>query len=64
MEIKNFLENFILLAILLVIIHTFLYEVSIYYHWSIDARKALVFSGLAFDLIFTIEFLVRTIIST
>ncbi len=63
MKIRDFLENFILLAILLVIIHTFLYEVSIYYHWSVNSRNILIYSGLIFDLIFTIEFFIRTTIS-
>jgi len=60
-KIKNILENFILVAILLVVIHTFLYEISIYYHWTIYTRNILIFSGLVFDLVFSIEFFVRTI---
>lgn len=60
-KIKTILENFILVAILLVVIHTFLYEISIYYHWTIYARNILIFSGLIFDLIFSIEFFIRTI---
>ena len=60
-KIKTILENFILVAILLVVVHTFLYEISIYYHWTIYARNILIISGLAFDLIFSIEFFVRTI---
>jgi len=59
-KIKNFLENFILIAILLVIVQIFLHEFAIYSHWSVATRDKLVISGFIFDLIFTIEFIVRT----
>lgn len=60
-RLVSILENFILVAIILVIIQTFLDEWSRYAHWSISVRDALIISGFIFDLIFTIEFLSRTI---
>lgn len=60
-KIKTILENFILVAILLVVIHTFLYEISIYLHWTIFTRNILIICGLVFDIIFSIEFFIRTI---
>ncbi len=61
MRNKNFWENFILVAIILVIIQTFLDDYSRYQHWSITARNILLLFGLLFDIIFTIEFIVRTL---
>jgi len=63
MKQKEFWENFIIVAIILVIIQTFLYELGMYQHWSITARTVLIFSGLLFDIIFSVEFVVRSIIS-
>ena len=58
---KNFWENLIITAIILVIIQTFLDEYSRYAHWSILARNILLFAGLFFDIIFSAEFIVRSI---
>ena len=58
---KNFWENFIIIAIILVIIQTFLDEYSRYAHWSIFARNILLFAGLFFDIVFSTEFIVRSI---
>lgn len=60
---NSFWENFILIAIVLVIIQTFLDDFSRYMHWSVSVRNALMVSGFIFDLIFSIEFTVRSIIS-
>ncbi|MCP4132290.1 MAG: hypothetical protein GY754_15065 [bacterium] len=60
MKIRDILENLILVAIVLVIIQTFLFELSTYMHWSISARNALIFCGLFFDFLFTVEFTTRT----
>jgi hypothetical protein len=64
MKMKNILENFILLAIILVIIQTFLDELAVILNWSNNTKNALIYSGLVFDSIFTIEFFSRLIIST
>jgi hypothetical protein len=63
MKIRDILENFILIAIVLVIIQTFLSEASVYWHWSVKTRNILIFCGFAFDLIFSIEFITRTFIA-
>jgi hypothetical protein len=63
MKSKNFWENFILIAIVLVIIQTFLDEFSRYKQWTLEAKNILLFAGLFFDLTFSIEFTVRTVLS-
>ncbi len=60
---KNFWEAFILTAIVLVIIQTFLDEYSRYAHWSVASRNFLLIAGFCFDLLFSIEFTVRSILS-
>lgn len=60
-DIKKVLETFIIGAIILVIIQTFLDEYSRYAHWSVMARNILLVMGFCFDLIFSIEFTVRSI---
>jgi hypothetical protein len=64
MKIKNFLENFIIFAIILVIIQTFCDELAIVLNWNIKTRNIITLSGLLFDLIFTIEFITRLIIAS
>ncbi len=54
-------EYFIVLAIIAVICQTFLDEFSRYAHWTISARNILLFTGLFFDLLFSIEFSLRTV---
>jgi hypothetical protein len=58
---RNIFEYFIITAIILVIVQTFLDELSRYSHWSVDARNTLMVTGLLFDLTFSIEFTIRTI---
>ena len=58
---RKIFEGFIIGAILLVIAQTFLDEFSRYAHWSVQARNVLLCTGLAFDLIFSIEFTLRTV---
>ena len=62
-DIKKILEAFIIAAIFLVIIQTFLDEYSRYAHWSVRTRNILLITGFCFDLIFSIEFTVRSIAS-
>jgi hypothetical protein len=59
-DISKILETFILAAIVLVIIQTFLDEYSRYAHWSVRSRNILLITGFCFDLIFSIEFTVRS----
>lgn len=58
---KQIFENIILAAIILVIIQTFLDEYSRYINLSVFFRHSLLFTGLVFDLIFSIEFILRSI---
>lgn len=60
-KIRTIFEYFIILAIVAVIIQTFLDEFSRYSHWSVHVRNMLLFSGFLFDLTFSIEFTLRTI---
>jgi hypothetical protein len=64
MKLKNFIENIILLLILLVIIQTFCDELAVLLNWNVKTRNILTISGLFFDLIFTIEFFTRLIIAS
>lgn len=57
-------ENIIFVAIILVIIQTFLDDYSRYAKWPVFYRDVLLISGLVFDIIFTIEFIVRTTINS
>lgn len=57
---RSFLENLVVIAIVLVLIQTFLEDLAILLGWSVDARESLMLAGFAFDLFFTIEFLTRS----
>jgi len=59
-----FLENFIIIAIILVLIVTILDEIAIINGWSIQSRNYLLIAGFIFDLIFTIEFTTRIILTS
>jgi hypothetical protein len=55
----EFLETVVVVAILLVLVHTFLDDYSIMTAWDVNARKWVILAGLGFDLFFTIEFFTR-----
>ncbi|MDA3899896.1 MAG: hypothetical protein PF637_05185 [Spirochaetes bacterium] len=55
------LENFIFICIVLVLIQTFLDDFSVMRSWSVEWRNILLISGFTFDLIFSIEFITRSI---
>jgi len=57
----GFWETLIFIAIILVIGQTFLEELGVLRGWRVKTRHLLIFSGLFFDLLFTIEYLVRQI---
>jgi len=61
MKKYKLLENFIFLCIILVLVQTFLEDFSVVRSWSVDKRNILIISGFVFDLIFSIEFVVRSI---
>ena len=52
-------ETIVILAIILVLIQTFVQDLAILLGWTWDIRKALLFAGFAFALFFSIEFLLR-----
>lgn len=56
---RSFLENIVLLAIVLVLVQTFLEDLATVLGWSVASRQALLLAGFFFDLFFTIEFLAR-----
>ena len=60
-KIKNLVESIVVIAILLVLIQTFLEDYAVLTGWSWGIRRILIFTGLGFDLFFSIEFLIRFI---
>ncbi len=58
-KIGEILETVVVVAILLVLVHTFLEDYSSLAGWDVNARKWIIWAGLGFDLFFTIEFLTR-----
>ena len=58
-KIGEILESVVVVAILLVLVHTFLEDYSSMAGWDVNARKWIIWAGLGFDLLFTIEFLTR-----
>lgn len=58
---KNLVESIVVIAIFLVLIQTFLEDYAVLTGWSWGMRKILIFTGLGFDLFFSIEFLTRFI---
>ncbi|HKK48744.1 MAG TPA: ion transporter [Alkalispirochaeta sp.] len=57
---RSFLENIVIVAIVLVLIQTLLEDVAIILGWSRSARESLMLAGFVFDLFFTVEFLSRS----
>jgi hypothetical protein len=53
------LENIVIVAIVLVLVQTFLQDLATLYNWTWSTRRLLLFIGFGFDVLFTIEFLVR-----
>lgn len=60
---KTFWENFIAWAIILAIVEIFIEDFSRLGGWSISGRKILILIGFLFDLIFTIEFTIRSFLA-
>lgn len=56
---KSVLESIVIIAILLVIVQTFLEDFAVLIGWSWNLRMILVFTGFFFDFFFTVEFLAR-----
>jgi hypothetical protein len=62
-KMKKVLDTFILSAIILSIIHIFLDECSVIAHWGSIWRNTLLIVGFSFDLIFSIEFSLKSVFS-
>lgn len=60
-NLGKFWENFIIVAIIFVLIVTFLDEYAIIAEWSLTSRKYLAASSFFFDLVFSIEFIARIV---
>lgn len=60
-KIKNLVESIVVMAIFAVLIQTFLEDYAVLAGWSWRMRKLLIFTGVGFDLFFSIEFLIRFI---
>jgi hypothetical protein len=58
-KIGDLLESIVVVAILLVLAHTFLDDYAVLAGWTVDARRWIIWAGLGFDLFFTIEFFTR-----
>jgi hypothetical protein len=58
-KVRQFFENLVILAIILVLIQTFLEDISIVMGWDWTVRRILLTAGFGFDLFFTLEFLIR-----
>jgi hypothetical protein len=58
-KVADVLETVVVVAIILVLVHTFLDDYSILAGWSVRARSLIIWAGLGFDLFFTVEFLTR-----
>lgn len=56
---RSLIESFVIAAIILVLIQTFLEDLAVLVKWTWPARRILVFTGFFFDLFFSIEFLIR-----
>lgn len=56
---RAFLENSVIIAILLVLVQTFLEDFAVLAGWDWAVRRFLLFTGFAFDIFFTVEFLTR-----
>lgn len=59
-RLRGALEQIVIVAIVLVLIQSFLEDFAVVARWSAAARTALAVSGFVFDLFFSIEFLARS----
>ncbi len=62
-HLPEFIETAIIIAILLVVGHTITEEISIIYHWNHEWSVRLAYAAFGFDLLFSLEFTARAIIT-
>lgn len=58
-KIGDILESVVVVAIVLVLVHTFVDDLSILSGWAVESRRWIIWTGLGFDLFFTFEFFTR-----
>lgn len=58
-RLKNIAEATIIVAIVLVLVQTFVQDLGDLFQWRWSIRKALIYIGFAFDIFFSIEFVSR-----
>lgn len=58
-RLRESLENLVIVAIILVLFQTFLEDLAVVLRWPATTREILTITGFAFDLFFTVEFLIR-----
>jgi len=58
-KIDDILESVVVAAIVLVLVHTFTDDLSILAGWAVGTRRWIIWTGLGFDLFFTVEFFTR-----
>ena len=58
------LENSIIIIIVMVIIHTIIDDLALAFNWPHKTQAMIIVLGFCFDLIFTIEFIGRSLISS
>lgn len=56
---RGLLENVVIVAIVLVLVQTFLEDLATVLMWSVSVRQTLMILGFIFDVFFTVEFIVR-----
>jgi len=59
----DFLENFLTVIILLSIVQIIIDDIAVINLWSENFSMIMIFCGLAFDIIFSIEFIIRSIVA-
>lgn len=59
----SWLENSIIILILLVVVQTVLEDLSVIYEWSHSTTAKLTIAGFIFDILFSAEFIARSVIS-
>ena len=58
-RVRSFFDNLVIVAIVLVLVQTFLEDLSVVAGWPWSTRRLLIYLGFAFDVFFTVEFLIR-----
>ena len=58
-KVRSFFEGLVICAIVLVLIQTFLEDLSVMLGWEWNIRRIILTVGFGFDLFFTLEFLIR-----